>query len=316
MRISHPTTSVLQQSTYCFDILRVSGHCRDDGGPLRSPSLCCARYEIEPRTPLLGRRVLPIGHRTRTEQQVGQRCFRNHCYILALGTSFIRHTMTSPARASSRRLHVACIMDGNGRWAKRRGLPRTAGHTAGEEALAGVVRAAAQRNVGWLTVFGFSTENWVRPPSEIRHILGLHRKLFGRVDELNAYNVRVNWIGRPFDEPNARTPKSVQRAIVQAIDDTKHNTGMVLTVAFDYGSRAEIVRAVTRAHHTSISAINAELYDPTLPPVDLLVRTSGESRVSNFLLWQAANARVYFTDCSWPDFGAAQLDDALALVST
>ncbi|MDP4973377.1 MAG: polyprenyl diphosphate synthase, partial [Ilumatobacteraceae bacterium] len=155
---------------------------------------------------------------------------------------------TSTTKAPTPRgTHVACIMDGNGRWAKRRGLPRTAGHTAGEETLAEIVRAAAQRNVAYLTVFGFSTENWVRPPSEVRHILGLHRRLFGRIDELNANNVRVNWIGRPFDEPGARTPAPVQKAIRDAINDTKHNTGMVLTVAFDYGSRVEISRAAQRA---------------------------------------------------------------------
>lgn len=217
--------------------------------------------------------------------------------------------------------HVACIMDGNGRWAKRRGLPRTAGHTAGEETLAEIVRAAAKRNVAYLTVFGFSTENWVRPPSEVRHILGLHRRLFGRIDELNANNVRVNWIGRPFDEPGARTPAPVQKAIRDAINDTKHNTGMVLTVAFDYGSRVEIARAAQRAKtkqssaEVSLDAIAAELYAPELPPVDVLVRTSGETRISNFLLWQAASARVYFTDCSWPDFGATQLDEALALLT-
>ena len=216
-------------------------------------------------------------------------------------------------------LHIACIMDGNGRWAKRRGLPRTAGHTAGEEALATVVREASQRGIGWLTVFGFSTENWVRPPSEVRHILGLHRKLFGRIEELNANNVRVNWIGRPFDEPGSRTPANVQKAIRDAIEDTKHNTGMVLTVAFDYGSRAEIARAAQRAAadsgQSSIkpSDIARHLYDPTLPPVDVLVRTSGETRISNFMLWQAAAARVFFTDCSWPDFGGRQLDDAIAL---
>ena len=218
--------------------------------------------------------------------------------------------------------HVACIMDGNGRWAKRRGLPRTAGHTAGEETLAEIVRAAAKRNVAYLTVFGFSTENWVRPPSEVRHILGLHRRLFGRIDELNANNVRVNWIGRPFDEPGARTPAPVQKAIRDAINDTKHNTGMVLTVAFDYGSRVEIARAAQRAQtkrpskEINADAIAAELYAPELPPVDVLVRTSGETRISNFLLWQAASARVYFTDCSWPDFGATQLDEALALLTT
>ena len=218
--------------------------------------------------------------------------------------------------------HVACIMDGNGRWAKRRGLPRTAGHTAGEETLAEIVRAAAKRNVAYLTVFGFSTENWVRPPSEVRHILGLHRRLFGRIDELNANNVRVNWIGRPFDEPGARTPATVQKAIRDAINDTKHNTGMVLTVAFDYGSRVEIARAAQRAQtkrpseEVNADAIAAELFAPELPPVDVLVRTSGETRISNFMLWQAASARVYFTDCSWPDFGATQLDEALALLTT
>ena len=216
-------------------------------------------------------------------------------------------------------LHIACIMDGNGRWAKRRGLPRTAGHTAGEEALATVVREASHRGVGWLTVFGFSTENWVRPPSEVRHILGLHRKLFGRIEELNANNVRVNWIGRPFDEPGSRTPANVQKAIREAIEDTKHNTGMVLTVAFDYGSRAEIARAAQRAAAVSGQSsitpndIARHLYDPSLPPVDVLVRTSGETRISNFMLWQAAAARVFFTDCSWPDFGGRQLDDAIAL---
>ena len=216
-------------------------------------------------------------------------------------------------------LHIACIMDGNGRWAKRRGLPRTAGHTAGEEALATVVREASHRGIGWLTVFGFSTENWVRPPSEVRHILGLHRKLFGRIEELNANNVRVNWIVRPFDEPGSRTPANVQKAIRDAIEDTKHNTGMVLTVAFDYGSRAEIARAAQRAAAVSGQSsitpndIAKHLYDPSLPPVDVLVRTSGETRISNFMLWQAAAARVFFTDCSWPDFGGRQLDDAIAL---
>lgn len=233
----------------------------------------------------------------------------------------------SPLPPGGRRfagVHVACIMDGNGRWAKRRGLPRTAGHTAGEEALANIVRSAAARGIGWLTVFGFSTENWVRPPSEVRHILGLHRKLFGRIEELNANNVRVNWIGRPFDEPGSRTPKAVQTAITNAIADTQHNTGMVLTVAFDYGSRVEIARAASRASRVAqaplsdqssrVAALQRELYDSALPPVDVLVRTSGETRISNFLLWQSAHARVYFADCSWPDFSAQHLDAALSLL--
>src|SRR4029079_2190791 len=122
-------------------------------------------------------------------------------------------------------LHVACIMDGNGRWARRRSLPRTAGHTEGEENLAAVVRLAVKRDIGWLTVFGFSTENWVRPRVEVRHILGLHKKLFGRITELNALNVRVQWIRRPFASAGARTPPLIQTAIRKAIADTSRNTG-------------------------------------------------------------------------------------------
>jgi len=219
--------------------------------------------------------------------------------------------------------HVACIMDGNGRWAKRRGLPRTAGHTAGEENLAAVVRIASARGVGHLTVFGFSTENWVRPKAEVRHILSLHKRLFGRVEELNANNVRINWIGRPFDEPGARTPAFVQRAIRQAITDTATNTGMVLTVAFDYGSRAELLRAAQQCANNSSSsepittaAVQSRLYSSEMPDVDLLIRTSGESRISNFMLWQIATAKVYFTERSWPDLDAVEFDAALALLRT
>jgi undecaprenyl diphosphate synthase len=219
-------------------------------------------------------------------------------------------------------VHVACIMDGNGRWARRRGLPRTAGHTAGEEALAVVTRAAAARGVGWLTVYGFSTENWVRPRAEVRHILSMHKRLFGRIDELNDNNVRVRWIGRQFDEPGSRTPPFVQRAIRDAIEKTAQNTGMVLTVAFDYGGRAELTRAAqlscahTGADDTRISesGIAARLYDPSLPSVDLVIRTSGESRISNFLLWQITGAKVYFTERTWPDMSAEELDSALALL--
>jgi len=209
-------------------------------------------------------------------------------------------------------------MDGNGRWAAARDLPRTAGHTEGEENLARLVRLAVTRDIGWLTVFGFSTENWVRPRAEVRHILGLHEKLFGRVQELNELNVRIQWIGRPFDSPSARTPRYVQRAIRKAIADTATNTGMVLTVAFDYGGRAELMSAVrqVRAEGAVVTpdAIDKHLYLPELPPVDVMVRTSGELRVSNFLLWQGAGAKIHFSDVAWPDFGAADLDEAIALV--
>jgi undecaprenyl diphosphate synthase len=211
-------------------------------------------------------------------------------------------------------------MDGNGRWARRRGLPRTEGHTEGEENLARLVRVAVTRNVGWLTVFGFSTENWVRPRAEVRHILGLHRKLFGRVEELNQLNVKVQWMGRPFDSTEAKTPRYVQRAIRKAIADTAGNTGMVLTIAFDYGSRAELVHAAeaARAAGETITetSVARNLYLPNLPAVDVLVRTSGELRISNFMLWQIAGAQVYFTERTWPEFDAAELDAALALAGS
>ena len=216
------------------------------------------------------------------------------------------------------RLHVACIMDGNGRWASRRGLPRTEGHTAGEEALADIVRASADRPVGWLTAFGFSTENWVRPRTEVRHILSLHRRLFARTEEMNSRNARTRWIGRPFSEKGSRTPVYVQKAIAKAISDTQDNTGLTVTIAFDYGSRAELVRAAQRAMAAgpiSALSITQNLYDPTLPHVDVLVRTSGEARISNFLLWQITGARVFFTERTWPDFDKNQLDEALALAT-
>ena len=224
---------------------------------------------------------------------------------------------TNSEGRTSRPVHVACIMDGNGRWANRRGLPRTEGHTAGEEALAGIVRASASRRVGWLTAFGFSTENWVRPRTEVLHILALHKKLFARTSEMNANNARTRWMGRPFSEPGARTPVRVQKAIARAIADTAANTGLTVTIAFDYGSRAELARAARlamRAGPVTPASISANLYEPHLPPVDLLVRTSGETRISNFMLWQIKGARVYFTDKTWPDFGSSDLDDALALV--
>ncbi|MFZ9676094.1 MAG: polyprenyl diphosphate synthase [Ilumatobacteraceae bacterium] len=217
-------------------------------------------------------------------------------------------------------MHVACIMDGNGRWARKRGLPRTAGHTAGEENLAAIVRIAVRSGVDHLTVFGFSTENWVRPRQEVRHILGLHKKLFGRIAELNELGVRVRWIGRPFDDPTARTPRYVQRAIIKAIRDTANNSGMTLTVAFDYGSRAEIAHAAEtlRRAGTMIDAesLGSAMYMPDLPPVDVLVRTSGETRVSNFLLWQSAGAPISFSASAWPDFSEDDLKEAIALART
>ena len=132
---------------------------------------------------------------------------------------------------------------------------------------------------------------------------------------MNENNARTRWIGRPFAEPGARTPVYVQKAIRKAISDTEHNTGLVVTVAFDYGSRAELVRASQRAMAAgpvTPDSISHNLYDPSMPSVDLLVRTSGESRISNFMLWQITGSRVFFTERTWPDFDAAELDLALA----
>jgi undecaprenyl diphosphate synthase len=133
---------------------------------------------------------------------------------------------------------------------------------------------------------------------------------------MNENNARTRWIGRPFSEPGARTPVFVQKAIRKAITDTEHNTGMAVTVAFDYGSRAELVRAARRAmtdRRVSAESIQQNLYDPSMPQVDILVRTSGETRISNFMLWQIKGATVYFTERTWPDFDADELDRAIAL---
>ena len=194
------------------------------------------------------------------------------------------------------------------------------GHTEGEENIARLVRVAVTRNIGWLTVFGFSTENWVRPRTEVRHILGLHRKLFARVDELNELNVRIQWIGRPFDFRGPRTPKYVQRAIRKAIADTGQNTGMVLTVAFDYGSRAELVArrrgasappAVDHAGRRSRSTCTS----PSSRRSTCSCARAASGAISNFMLWQIAGAPVYFTERTWPEFDGAELDAAIALVA-
>jgi undecaprenyl diphosphate synthase len=136
---------------------------------------------------------------------------------------------------------------------------------------------------------------------------------------MNEHNARTRWIGRPFTEPGARTPVYVQKAIRKAIADTEHNTGLVVTVAFDYGSRAELVRATQRAMAAGVvtkDSLTQNMYDPSMPAVDLLVRTSGESRISNFMLWQITGSKVFFTERTWPDFDAAELDLALAAYST
>ena len=211
-------------------------------------------------------------------------------------------------------------MDGNGRWAGRRGLPAPTGTPRARRTSPAWCASPCSRDIGWLTVFGFSTENWIRPRAEVRHILGLHAQAV-RPGRRAQRAERAHPVDRPpVRHPDARTPKYVQRAIRKAIADTAGNTGMLLTVAFDYGARQELIDAVApdprRGRATSRPTPSpTHLYLPELPPVDVLVRTCGERRVSNFLLWQSAGAAIHFTDKPWPEFDAAELDAALALVA-
>ena len=215
--------------------------------------------------------------------------------------------------------HVAIVMDGNGRWAQQRGLPRTDGHGAGEEALWDTVKGGVQVGLRWLTVFAFSTENWSRPTPEVLYLMNFNRSLLRRRrDELNRMNVRIRFIGRR----NWRVPRSVLKEIRIAEDLTRENTGMTLSIAFNYGGRAEIVDAVRQiaqevcAGELRVSKIDERtiaehLYSPDMPPPDLLIRTSGEERISNFLVWEAAYSELWFTPVFWPDFDREHLYEAI-----
>jgi undecaprenyl diphosphate synthase len=197
--------------------------------------------------------------------------------------------------------HVAIIMDGNGRWAEARGLERTQGHEAGERALFDVVEGALEAGIRYLSVYAFSTENWSRPRSEVDFLLGFNRALLRqRRDELNERRVRIRRVGR-----RERVPDDVLDEFDAAEEVTRHNDKLDLLVCFNYGGRAELEDAAKKG------GIADNLYAPDVPDVDLLIRTSGEKRLSNFLLWQAAYAELYFTDLLWPDFDRHALFDAL-----
>jgi undecaprenyl diphosphate synthase len=215
--------------------------------------------------------------------------------------------------------HVAIVMDGNGRWAKKRGLPRTEGHRADEDAVARAVDAALELGIGNLTLYAFSTENWRRPPSEVRFLLNdTERFVRRRRDEFNAKGVRMRWIGRR----ERKIPKRIQDQIEESVAMTRDNRRLTLTVAFNYGARAELTDAA-RAIAAEAAAgrldpgrvsdrtIAKHLYDPELPNVDLFVRTSGEQRISNYLLWQSAYAELVFLDVLWPDFSREHLFEAV-----
>ena len=214
--------------------------------------------------------------------------------------------------------HVAIIMDGNGRWAAQRGLPRVEGHRRGVEALRRTVRAAGELGIDYLTIFSFSSENWSRPAAEIRELMGLLRR-FVRNDlaDLHRSNVRVRVIG----EREGLDP-DIGRLLEEAEDLTRQNTGLVLLVAFNYGARQEIARAARRAAaevaagRLAPEAITAEtlashLDAPDVPDPDLIIRTSGEQRLSNFLMWQAAYSELVFLPIYWPEFDQRALEEAI-----
>jgi len=211
--------------------------------------------------------------------------------------------------------HVACVMDGNGRWAARRGLPRTDGHAAGEAALLDAVEGALDLGVQWITMYAFSTENWRRPADEVRYLMGFNESLLmRRRDELHEKGVRIRFAGRR----DWRVPKRVLRRMDESIELTKGNRRCTLTMAFNYGGRAEIVDAVkglvadgVPEDKISEKAIRSRLYFPDQPDPDLVIRTSGEHRISNFLLWQLAYSELVFDDVLWPDFRRGHLFEAV-----
>lgn len=211
--------------------------------------------------------------------------------------------------------HVALVMDGNGRWAEQRGLKRTEGHAAGEEALFDTVEGAIDLGIRWLTVYAFSTENWKRPPDEVRYLMGFNESILRRRrDELNDRDVRMRFVGRR----GWRVPKRLLRRMDESIELTRDNRGMTFTIAFNYGGRAEIVDAVqalvragTPADKITEASIRRHLYDPEMPDPDLMVRTSGEYRISNYLLWEIAYSELVFTEVLWPDYRREHLFDAV-----
>ena len=211
--------------------------------------------------------------------------------------------------------HIGCVMDGNGRWAAQRGLARTDGHRAGEESLFDVIEGALELGVAWLTVYAFSTENWRRPPDEVRFLVNFNEDiLVRRRGELNERGVRIRFVGRR----DWRVPRRIIRRMDETAVMTEKNRRMTLTIAFNYGGRAEIVDAVRElvadgvpAGRVDERAIRSRLYDPEMPDPDLVIRTSGEYRISNFLLWELAYSELVFSDVLWPDFRREHLFDAV-----
>jgi undecaprenyl diphosphate synthase len=211
-------------------------------------------------------------------------------------------------------LHVAMIMDGNGRWAISRGLPRLAGHRAGTENLRRVIRASVEFGIKYLTIYAFSTENWGRPPEEVQGLMHILEDVIDKeLEELHREGVQLRHVGRL-----ERLAPRLQEKVLDAIDLTKNNTRLILNIAFNYGGRDEIVHAIQRIIEDRVPAaqVNDELVSQYLftagvPDPDLIIRTSGELRISNFLIWQAAYSEWYVTPTYWPDFDKEEYRRAL-----
>jgi undecaprenyl diphosphate synthase len=211
--------------------------------------------------------------------------------------------------------HVAIVMDGNGRWAGAKGLPRNKGHEAGEAALFDTVEGGLDAGLSWLTVYAFSTENWLRPPPEVDSLMEIfHETIERELPDLAAQGVRTRFIGR-----RDRAPEDLQERMETLELETADRERLQLWIAFDYGGRAELadaarrmIEAGVRADEVSEDVFAVYLYAPEMPDPDLVIRTSGELRMSNFLLWQLAYAEFFFSDTLWPDFGEDDLREAVA----
>ncbi len=210
--------------------------------------------------------------------------------------------------------HIAIIMDGNGRWARSHGIGRLLGHREGYGTLKNIVNDCGEVGIKYLTVYAFSAENWRRPEDEVKGLMQLiERAMLEQIENLRKNNVQVRIIGR-MDE----LPASLRNALQKGVEETKACTGLVFTLAINYGGRAEIVDAIkalirngTPADQVTEELLSAGMYDPTVPDPDLMIRTAGEMRWSNFLIWQAAYCELYVTQCSWPEFDKKELLKAI-----
>jgi len=227
--------------------------------------------------------------------------------------------MAMPQTVKNIPRHIALILDGNGRWAKRRGLPRTEGHRQGAVRVREIVKACKERGIEYVTLYAFSTENWKRPQEEVDAIMDLLRSYLDEAEKYSAQNVRVRFLG-----DRTRLAGDISKRMTQAEEESADCTGMTLNIAINYGGREEITRAVRSIARRAVSGeidpesisqedVSAELYTAGQPDPDLMIRPSGEERLSNYLLWQCAYAEFVFMDVLWPDFTEEDLDRAIEI---